>query len=204
LSILRAGIQQVRAGRPQEAITEYFDGVIAHYESIHTDPSKKVYTARSRDEAILYMLIALKDKQEAIVVTPIWTDAMYAKAYALIELRSLAEAKGYLERAISMAPQNAQYLAELGHVYQVQKEWPQALATYKSAEDAARKFSPPDIRTVELSRAMRGTGYVLIELGRLDEAEEVYRRCLELDQSDANAKSQLQYIRQLRSRTPTS
>jgi len=52
----------------------------------------------------------------------------------------------------------------------------------------------------ELGRAWRGMGYVLIETNRIAEAEILYRKCLELDQNDAIAKHELQYIAGLKTR----
>jgi tetratricopeptide (TPR) repeat protein len=203
LLVLREGIDKLRSGRTKEAIVNHFDKIIEHYESRHNTSDQRIYTARSQAEALMYMVTAAQDKQSAIVLRPIWSDALYAKAYALIELRNTQEAKHLLDRAISMSPRNAQYLAELGHVHQLWKEWDEALAVFKSAEQAARDFSPQDAKTMELTRALRGSGYVLIELGRLDKAEDVYRRCLELDASDSRARNQLQYIQSIRTKAPS-
>ena len=49
---------------------------------------------------------------------------------------------------------------------------------------------------------MRGVGYSLIELGRLDEAEEVFNQCLDIDKDDQGAKRELKYIQQMREQTP--
>jgi len=38
----------------------------------------------------------------------------------------------------------------------------------------------------------------LIEQGKLDEAEEIYKRCLEIDKNDRNAKHELEFIKGLK------
>jgi len=45
---------------------------------------------------------------------------------------------------------------------------------------------------------MRGVGFALIELNRLDEAEQKYRLCLEIDPQDSIAMNELRYIEKLR------
>ncbi len=200
LRLLRLGTQLLQAGKAQDAIVEYFDKVIEFYDSQYKYSDKRVYGARTQTEVLMYLLTAAKDKQSAIAVKSIWGDAVYAKAYALIELHRVDEAKTLLERAVSISPRNSRYLAELGHVYQMRKRWQEALSTFNSAEEAAKEFSPPELKTKEMTRAMRGVGYVLIELQKLDEAEEKYRRCLELDNRDTDANRELRYIQQLRAK----
>jgi tetratricopeptide (TPR) repeat protein len=198
--LLQQGIQRLRAGDAQAAIAEYFDKVIAYYDSQFKDGDKTVYGARTQAESLLYLLTAAKDNRSTIVVKPVWGDAMYAKAYALIELKRGDEAQSLLQRAVSISPSNAQYLGELGHIHQLRKEWQKALVTFNAAEEAANGYSPPEAKLRELSHALRGSGYVLVELQRLDEAEAKYRRCLELDSRDTAAARELQYIQQVRAK----
>lgn len=113
----------------------------------------------------------------------------------MIELRRISDAKPALARAVALSPQNSQFLSELGHIHEVEKSWPQALDLYRRAETAT-EFSPPSSRNAELARAWRGQGYVLVELKRWDEAEQRYRKCLELDPGDVRAKGELLFIQQ--------
>ena len=46
------------------------------------------------------------------------------------------------------------------------------------------------------SCARRGQGYVLVELGKLDEAEEKYQQCIAANPNDNKAKAELDYIRE--------
>src|SRR4029079_18373223 len=118
-------------------------------------------------------------KSKAEVISGNWGYAYYLKGYVLIELQRVGEAKGALQRAAALAPQNAQFLSELAHVFEAEKDWTQALQLYQRAEAAAKEFSPSNSKNGELSRARRGQGYVLVELKRWDEAEQRYRQCLE-------------------------
>lgn len=55
-----------------------------------------------------------------------------------------------------------------------------------------------DYRDNDTARAWRGIGFVYIETGKLDEAEELYKKCLELNAEDKMAKAELAYIENLR------
>ncbi len=151
--------------------------------------------------------------KDAVALTSMWSEAYYMKAYALYELAvesggyahntqitddtRIAQAKAALARGLSLQPYHARMHAELGQIHQLEKNWNAALAAYTAAEDAAA-FSPEEERTADLTRAKRGIGFVLIELGRLKDAERKFRECLKLDPKDAGAKRELEYIRHLR------
>lgn len=142
----------------------------------------------------MYLAEAAKEQKNTTVLSANWAYAYFLKAYALQELGRLPEAKVLLERAISLSPRNAQFLSELGSIFQREKNWPKALQTYKTAESSAREFSPPNTKDVELAAAWRGIAYILVEQNQLDDAEKLYRQCLELNKNDAKASNELRYV----------
>lgn len=172
-----------------------FTRVSADYDARFKDPNVVYYSGRSTAETLFYALQAASEgKSKAHIISGNWGYAYYLKGYVLIELRRVGEAKVALQRAAALAPQNAQFLSELGHVYEVEKDWTQALELYQRAEAAAKEFSPPNSKNAELARAWRGEGFVLVELKRWDEAEQRYRQCLELNKDDARAQQELLFI----------
>ncbi|MGL5632920.1 MAG: tetratricopeptide repeat protein, partial [Azovibrio sp.] len=102
-----------------------------------------------------------------------------------------------------LSPYNSQFLSELAYIYQIEKNWPQALTLFQQAETAAQSFSPPDLYDIELAGAWRGQAYVYIEQNRLEEAEKLYRQCLKLNKNDAKALHELGYIEKLRAQQNT-
>jgi Flp pilus assembly protein TadD len=197
IALLQQALQRLEERKPQEAL-EALDQLIAAYEAKYKDGGKRVYEARSSPEGLLYLMMAAKDNQSAVLAKGVWGEAYYVKGYTLIELNRLDDAKPVLERAIAISPRNSKFIGELGHIYQTRSDWPNALATFTDAEEAAREFSPPQAKVREWTRALRGSGYVLVELGRLDEAEAKYRKCLELDKNDQKALGELRYIEEVR------
>lgn len=202
LEMLHKGRAAVEAGSPRKAIDQYFDPVIAHYDALYRNGGKRVFGARSMQESFVYAALAAADNQSASVVSSGWGDAYFFKAYALVDLGDLDGAQQALQAALAISPQNASYLEELGHIYQTRNDWEKAMTTFRQAEDAAA-FSPENRQTEELTRAWRGVGFALIEQGKLAEAEEYYRRCLQKNRDDAMAKNELRYIEQLRQKAKT-
>lgn len=201
MQILNDGVKVLKDRHPGEALAQYFDRVIASYETRYPAGAKASYCARSATESLATLVQAAQDKTEAVVVGSAWCDAYFLRAYALVDLGRNAQAREALEKAISMAPRNAQYVAELASLDRREKKWAEALTRFESAAQLARDFSPPESKLIELGQALRGKGYVLVELGRLDDAASAYRQCLELNPADKAAIAELAYVQAQRKRT---
>jgi tetratricopeptide (TPR) repeat protein len=193
--------------KPQMGI-EKCNKVIAAFQKHYGKSPHKIYCARSSTENLAYLVTAAaemgkgtfeKGEKDAIVLSSTWANAFYIKGYALQELGKLSDATAAIKKAIEFSPQNSQYLSELGSVYVVEKNWPNALKSYRDAEDNA-PILPADVRVEELGRARRGIGYVLVELGKLDEAEKKYQQCLADNPKDSRAAAELEYVRGLQAK----
>jgi tetratricopeptide (TPR) repeat protein len=193
------GARLVRAGRAAEAIT-HLDKVIASYEQRYSTEKRHIYCAHYPAEAAAYMVESAGKGEEAIAISAIWAEAWFLKSYALTELRRPAEARAALDRALALSPRYSQYLAELGFLHQKAQQWQRSLEIYKEAEDAVALISNRAARVVALTRAWRGQGHALIELGDLDAAEERFQRSLSLDPDDQKSKDTLEYIMEQRRR----
>jgi tetratricopeptide (TPR) repeat protein len=197
--IVRAALL-IRDKKPAEAI-ELLDWIIAAQEKAHAGETRRIYSSRGPEETLFYMLEAAGAKVEAVAVGSEWSDAVFFKGFALIDMGRHDEAGVLLKRAVELAPANSQFLAELGEWHKTRREWEPAYSWFEKAEDRS-SFSPKHSKKLHRSRALRGMGFVLIEQGKLDEAEKMFRKCLEIDSNDEGAKGELQYIRdQRRSRT---
>jgi tetratricopeptide (TPR) repeat protein len=198
--LVHDGALAIKSGMPQQAIDGALDKVIATYEQRYAKSARQVFCARTLVESLTYVAEAMKRKADALVLDQTWADAYKLKAYALVDLHRDAEARTALDKALALSPENADYLEELGAAYEREKNWPKALATFEHAERAAATFSPPEVKDDETARAWRGLGFVYVELGRLDDAEAVYLKCLALNKSDKRAAAELKYVRDLRAK----
>jgi tetratricopeptide (TPR) repeat protein len=197
MQLVSAGARLLHEHKPSEAI-DNLDKVIAHYEARNPEKAGTAYCASSPAESLIYLVQAVKDKTTASVYGPTWCDAYYLRGYALIELGRNGEARASLERAVQMSPRNAHYRSELAELYSRDKNWNEALATFEASAKLAEESTPQEHKTTELGRALRGKGFVLVELGKLDEAEAMYRRCLALDPADTKAANELRYVQSRR------
>ncbi|MGN6730278.1 MAG: tetratricopeptide repeat protein [Rhodanobacteraceae bacterium] len=196
--LLVQAVQMIKSGQSADAIAGPIAQVIAHYEDgPGKEQGKHHYCARDQLESFLYLADAAKDHQNAQVLPQVWADAYFEESSALTDLGRLEESQGALHKALALSPMNSLYLSELAYTYEVQHDNDKALDLFQQAEGAAQ-FSPPDQKNSELTHALRGEGYVLTELHRLDEAEAMYHKALKLDPSDQKSKNELQYIAQLR------
>ena len=185
-------------GHIQEAMAKV-EEALAAYRVHFADEKRKIYSIREPAEALLYMAQAANADNGAIAVEFEYGFAWFLHGYLLVEQGRLDEAQVSLSKAIELSPMNSQYQSELGNLYQARKDWPAALAAYQAAQGAS-ELSPEDGKSHDEGRALRGQGFVLIEMGHLDEAEKALKSALELDPADRRAKEELEYVSQLRSK----
>jgi tetratricopeptide (TPR) repeat protein len=194
--ILYGAQRDIEQRRPREAIAA-LNPLIDRYIASHTSGEMDYYCTRSMAETVHYMALARSQGRNAAAIDPMWAEAYYLKGYALIELDRITEARASLQKASALSPSNSSYLSELAHTFQADRDWKRSLELFEQAENAA-KISPDDLKTMELTRALRGQGFSLIELGRLDEAEAKFNASLAVDRNDRKAKNELGYIEELR------
>lgn len=115
------------------------------------------------------------------------------------ERRDADGAVRMLQRGLTIQPGNPVLAAELGAAYTLQKKWAEALAVYQGALEAN-----PLMGKIALARLLRGKGFALIELGRLDEAETAYRQAVVAEPNHGGAQHELAYIAGLRKGRPAA
>jgi tetratricopeptide (TPR) repeat protein len=90
-------------------------------------------------------------------------------------------------------------VTERGAALLAMKRYPEALEGYQNG------LTIKNLADIDRARMLRGCGFALTELGRLDDAEQSYRDSLEAEPNNALAKNELAYIAKLRAgASPTS
>ncbi|MBB6250094.1 tetratricopeptide repeat protein [Nitrospirillum iridis] len=184
----------VRAGDARRAVDGYFDPIVAAYEVRYAAIKEPLYCARTMAEATRYMQDALVHKRSARVVEAGLVVAYVYRARELMILGDPAKAEAGLLRARILAPANTAVLIQLGALYTALKKLPKALEAYQAAV-ASFDLSPPRERALEAADAFNGLGGAYLALGRLDEAEATYRRCLEVLPGNGLAQLELNEVR---------
>lgn len=136
-------------------------------------------------------------KENASVDHFVCADATFHKGSAYIDMKELTKAKQWVNKAIKLLPQDSKYVTELAFIYQSEKNLIKALETYKKAENVARKNLDYEDNQSGLGRALRGEGFILIEMGQLKEAKECFNKALKINPNDKNALHELNYIESL-------
>jgi tetratricopeptide (TPR) repeat protein len=189
----------VRAHHPDQAVV-LLDRVIAAEEAAHKGETRLIYCAGSVAEGVMYAGLATQQKRSALVLNGDWSQAIFLKGFALIDLNRPDEAKPLFDRALALSPLNAQFLGETGEWHKIRHEWDKAYDYFRRGTDNAFLMPTEVEQKFFKRRGLRGMGFVLIEQGRLDEAEAKYREALAIDPDDAAAKQELQYIAEQRAK----
>jgi len=186
----------IKEHHPKDALP-VLDTIISAEESGHHDDKRIIFSARSSEESLFYLMEAAVQKKNAVALDETWSTAYFLKGFALIDLNRADEAKAFLDKAIALAPMNSQFLAERGEWFKSRKDWKSAYADFNSAS-AAAEFSTDDVKSSEKRRALRGMAFVRTEQGQLKEAEKLLNECVKIDPSDANARRELDYIHSIK------
>jgi tetratricopeptide (TPR) repeat protein len=138
----------------------------------------------------------------------VWVRSPYPVAALLLgayynEVMQPERAIPYLQRGLALAPHDPMLITETGLALAQAHRLDEALALYQKA------LTDPDLLVPDQDKAriLRGKGFALTELGRLDEAEQCYRDSLVLEPGHAGAMHELQYIAHLKAggaRAPAS
>lgn len=195
--LLASAMRTLKHGQIKKAVQQLFTVESRCNELFPVTAGEIRYTSRSPLETQYYQAQAEKNNKRAVIIDNACSNAFYLLGYSYGNLKATEQARSLLERAVAMAPKNAMYLSELAFTYQVQQDWDSALAIFKKAATAAKRFSPPEVQAQELGRAKRGMGFTLIELGKLAAAKRQFKECLAIDKNDLGAKEELLYIKQL-------
>lgn len=194
------GVKMLESGHIQAAIDGPFNDVVRRYEAKYGNSKSKVYSARGMTDALLYSAASATAKPpvSSVVIGPAWAMAYWGRGYAYNEMARYDDAIVELRKALTLAPDDSQYQVELAYSYQQKHDWKQSLSLYQSALDYAEITTSqvPEMKC----KALRGQGYDLVELHRLDEAEIAYRACLKLQPNEPKSLGELEYIRQVRAK----
>ncbi|MFO1022476.1 MAG: tetratricopeptide repeat protein [Planctomycetales bacterium] len=119
--------------------------------------------------------------------------AFYYLGFIAVKHKQFDQAIKYLDRGLAMDPSNPNFLFEKAQALVHSGKPEEALAFYGQVNEIG-----PFVNRRHLAVALRGRGFILIELQRLDEAEQAFKSSLELDPDNRIALHELAYIEHLR------
>ncbi len=179
--------------------------VIVYYEAKYKDPGTTYYSASSPAESLMYLMSLVADAKKsgqknpkAVVTAYEWAAAHFMKGYAYVELEDFGNARRSLQKAIDLAPANAQFQIEMGQTYLMTRNWDEAMTWFKRAEGSVAFASDEQARNFQTVHALRGQAFILIEQRKLDEAEALLNRCKKILPDDPRTDQELELIRKSR------
>jgi len=128
-----------------------------------------------------------------------YSEAWLQLAVIAVEEGNLKNALTCIGSGLALEPDHPLLWSEKGFILARQGQYADALRSYERAA-TVRDWAPP----YQIAKALRGKGATLVELKRLDEAEEAIKRSLVLDPTSKIGRNELEYIIQLRKRTGTT
>lgn len=124
-----------------------------------------------------------------------YKECLQMQAFIAADRRDFPAALTLLNRIEALAPVSAGTVVETGYVLNQIGRPDEGLAAYRRARDMAFRYaSQRPFRAM----ALRGMGFSLIELQRLDEAEKLFRESLDIEPGNKVAINELAYIRDQR------
>lgn len=143
--------------------------------------------------AVSLVLAAAPGAGQIVMRPNTYADAALYLASNAVEMRQFDAALSYLDRGLALQPHNQFLMLERVSALM-------GLRRMQDAEAALRAAlgDPALSLTLDRARFLRNHGVVLIELGRLDEAEAALSESIRLEPNNPGARNELQYIAQLR------
>ncbi len=177
------------------------DKRLAEAERIAYEISKK-YESSFNPNVLQYTFQSNEDYQEfkrASTLDFEWIDWGYKEclqmqAFIAAERRDFASALPILQGLEKVAPMSAGTAVERGYIQNQMGDPSGALSAYKRALEISHRYQS---QRQYQAAALRGIGYALVELKRLDEAERAYQDSLKIEPNNPIAQNELAYIREL-------
>ena len=128
----------------------------------------------------------------------VWVEDSYSRAWYLLAVvaskeQRLEHALVCIDCGLELEPDHPELWNEKGFVLGRLKRHQEALECYVRAA-SVREWAPSS----QIARALRGQGIQLVDLDRLDEAEDTLRRSLKLEPDSQTAHNELGFIEELR------
>jgi len=134
-----------------------------------------------------------KAKGKIVRIDSCFCQALHLKAFILASTGKTDLAMKYLEREAALAPCSSSPLCEMGYIYNLSKKSTDARAIYEKSLEMCEKYPASNPSKIKAA-ALRGLGFVYIEIGDLKKARSLYEDSLRIDPNNSTALQELEYI----------
>lgn len=166
-----------------------------HYVNEFDEDGKRYIKFWDRAEFMAYsMRQSPTEAAQIIRLGNAYPRAHFYMAYVSIERQQPQEAIQWLDAGMKLEPAQPHFRTEKANALSMLGRHAEALSMYDTLLEDGTVLTP-SIR----AHALRGRGFQLIELARLDEAEQSFLESLAHDPENPRAQGELEYIHHLRS-----
>lgn len=189
----------IRDGKRVEAVARA-DAMIATFAAVQHQAGISYFCNRDRG-GLANMMAAAGAGRKVDLAPEAWCEALYAKAFALTDLKRFDEASATLAQAVAMDPTNPHFLLKSGDVLRLKGDPSAALLRYARAHDLAAA-EQGEAGTTMKTRALRGMALSSEAKGDLKAAQGYYERLLDIEAGDVEARAALTQIVRRQAATP--
>lgn len=161
-------------------------------ESGELDSLKELGELKGMDKK-LYDIYQKTPFNKTAIISPDIPEVYLMLGINYVNMRNFEEAKESLKKSIELFRENGIAWSELIYVIMQEKDFEKAKSTIDEA------LSIPFLDKFGEAAILRKLGWIQIEEGNLDEAEETFEKSIELYDHPA-ARSELKYIKELKKR----
>jgi tetratricopeptide (TPR) repeat protein len=193
--IAESMIKEGKRNEPGNLLKDFVSEIPADWKPVEVFKTKIDVSYWSMEEFISHAPYYDPNDSEKMVmwVTPSYSKAFYLLGFIYAEKRDWLKAMAFIEKGISLEPDHPLLLCEKAMILS-------RLGSHQEAHDLFLNAAEirPGAPSSQKARALRGAGIALIDLKRLDEAEEILKKSLEIEPENSTALSEMDYIRGLR------
>jgi tetratricopeptide (TPR) repeat protein len=190
-------VELIHAGKQADAVSRA-DVMIAGFAEAQHEPGVSYYCNRDRG-GVANLLGAMEKGAKVDLAPEAWCEALFAKAFALTDLKRYDEAATTMAKATAMDPSNPHFRNQYGDVLRLSGRYPDAAKQYgtalrlATAEEAKAKADGGDTAAVSAmgNRALRGLAQASAARGDLAGAQDYYAKALDRDSGDSEARKGL-------------
>jgi Flp pilus assembly protein TadD len=188
-------IQQGQRSEAEDLLREFVSGMPADWKPVTESPHSLEIAYWDTTEFLSHVPHQKASGIEKMVVwvPPSYSKALYLLGFLAVEREDWSTALNDIDRGLALEPDHPLLLCEKALIFSRMERHEDAYDLFMKAMEI-RSWAPSQHR----ARAMRGAAVALADLKRLNEAEELLKRSLELVPNSEAAKDELRYIEHLR------
>jgi len=194
-NIAESMIRKGKRIEPENLLKDFVSKIPPGWKSIEVSDTAINVAYWSTEEFISHAPHYDPDGNQKMVVwaTPSYSKAFYLLAFTHVEKKDWFTAMAFIDQAISLEPDHPLLLCEKALILLRLGRYQEAYDLFIIAAEI-RPWAPLDQR----ARALRGAAVALIDLKRLNEAEALLKKSLEIEPESKVALNELNYILELR------